>query len=195
MKNFVLLKLCFFVSILYAQTSSAQTQIDWSVYNNKNHTNIYESNEININRFNSIAESYIGALKSSTKTSNYYILLKSEKHLMIYNEKFSLQNTSTLSNLNINKSINIDDHFEFYAYDSVRNIFHDIKNTIDFPNNSPKKGVFKDNLELKSFNGSALSNDDFVPEETNIQFYNNNTINNIKSIELENMIKSFIDQN
>ncbi|WP_299887323.1 hypothetical protein [uncultured Lacinutrix sp.] len=196
MKNFVLLRLCFFVSILFAQTTSAQIQIDWSTYNNQNNYNVYQLNNTNTKSFNSIAESYINTLKlesSINNTSNYYIILKAKKYLMIYNEKLSIQNTNNFNKANIDKSISIDKNFEIYIYDTISDMFYNIKNTIDFPNDFPKENTFKnDDFELKLFNGSTLSNDDFIPEETNIQFYNNNTINNIRSIELDNIIKRAI---
>jgi len=104
---------------------------------------------------------------------------------------------SGINTFKIDELINVPNNLEIYLYDNATSTYHDIKNNPDFAIDLTA-GSYTDRFELRFSNASALNTDNFVAEETGINFYftNNNksiVINNpklheIESVELYNML-------
>ncbi|OIQ22862.1 LamG-like jellyroll fold domain-containing protein [Lacinutrix sp. MedPE-SW] len=97
----------------------------------------------------------------------------------------------------IDELLNVPNDLDIYIYDQVTGLYHDIKNNNGFSIDLPA-GTYTDRFELRFSNDNSLSTEEFVAEETGIQFYftNNNesiVINNpklttIESVSLINML-------
>lgn len=124
---------------------------------------------------------------------------KDDMYWMIDNRKFNIQgidyidSTTSLplgihtdidgiNTFKIDELINVPSDLEIYIYDALTDTYNDIKNNPEFSIDIPA-GTYTDRFELRFYNGNSLSTEDFLAEDTGIQFY---FTNNNESIVINN---------